>query len=231
MLENSESFWSETWSRHFQAYTRTIPRQAYYLSFLLSDAERVLLEIGAGSYRDTARLNRWGRDCTGVDFCPEACTKARAAYPEFAAKLLTMDAFALEFGDKSFDLSFHNGLLIVLDDAAISKLLREQVRVTRKRIVCTVHNALRRDLVQQFAELSARDKLYDIRFFMPDELRELVAAHCDSVEIRPFGHPAVDRWLRWMPWRPFLGWKYRRVCGGDLSSSERLMAVGRVSGR
>jgi len=71
--------------------------------------ERRLLEIGAGSFRDVAALNRWGVFGEGVDFSSESVERARKIQPAFSDKIKQMDAACLDYPDGAFDLTYHNG--------------------------------------------------------------------------------------------------------------------------
>ena len=104
------------------------------------------------------------------------------------------DAAALSFPDRSFDVVFHNGLWVVFPaDDQIRLLLNEQLRVTRRYGVAIVHNALNTRLVARFASLAKTDPLYSIRFFTPEQIRELVRpclGPADRLSIEKFGGPA-----------------------------------------
>jgi hypothetical protein len=227
MLTNTQHFWTNAWSRHYENYAGTVSRQAYYLDFILRPADRTLLEIGAGSFRDTVQLNEWGYTCTGTDFSTEAVQLAKEKYSAWADQIHAMDASALDFPDKSFDVSFHNGFFVLFaDNEVIDGFVREQVRVTKKRVICTVHNALNARLAQTFSHKSNSDSLYDIRFFRPDELHEILQPHCKKVEVLPFGQRTMDRCIRHLGWRGPLKHAYRATCRFGFRQAERLMAIG-----
>jgi hypothetical protein len=229
MLKNSEQFWARAWSRHFDSYTQHHGRQASYLRFILRPHERQLLEIGAGSFRDTVQLNEWGYDCIGSDFSSEAVEWARQRYPEHADKIEWMDATALPLPDGAVDVSFHNGFFVLFDDnETIETLIREQVRVTRSRIICTVHNALDSRQVERFRKLRETDDLYDIRFFNPDEIRGLLEPFCRDVVLMPFGNRLLDRLIQYSPSTRPLKPIYRGLCGKNVAQAQRIMAVGTV---
>jgi hypothetical protein len=230
MLSNTKSFWKEAWGRHFSGYSHTVARQAHYLSFSALDRSiRTILELGAGSFRDTIRLNRWGYNCTGTDFSGEAVQRAREQFPDLADRFHEMDASKLTFPDRSFDLSFHNGLLVVFqDDSLVRQVIQEQVRVTARRVVCTVHNATNKPLVDRFKQLAEQDSLYDIRFFQPDELRSFLEPHCKSVSLFPFGLKWVDRFIARLPWRTGLRALYSVCRRQGIENAERIMAVGEL---
>lgn len=178
--------WNEKWGEIFDNYQQDL-RHAYYIHAILKPDERKILEIGAGSFRDMAELRRRGINCEGMDFSEEAVQRAKQKFPEFSEVIHQMSAFDLPYQDKTFDMSYHNGFWVLFDDEQIKKLLKEQVRVTKKRIVATVHNAHNQQFFDYFNKLKIDDPLYDIRFFTIDEIVGLMNEVCSSVEIIPVG--------------------------------------------
>ncbi len=193
MLSNTQEFWTQNWDRHFDEYINYAPLQAFYLYFFLWKTDIKVLEIAAGSFHDTFCLNQWGISCTGIDLCFKAVQMARRSNPQFRHKTFVMNAKNIGFEDKSFDVSFHNGFFVNFDnDQEIHQLLKEQTRVTREMIVCSVHNGLNANLVKKFEFLSQYDDLYNIRFYTPQKLKELLMTHCRKVIIFPFNIPELD---------------------------------------
>jgi ubiquinone/menaquinone biosynthesis C-methylase UbiE len=227
---NTQEFWQETWHKHYKSYARTIGLQAYHLSFILQPQDHYLLEIGAGSFRDTALLNQWGYNCLGCDFSHEAVRLAQDNFPQFAEKLLVQDAAHLQFADKSFDVSFHSGFFGYFDDKALlNQLVPEQVRVTRNRIVCTVHNKLNTALHTDFTDKAREDRLFDIRFFEPQEVVDLLQPYCTRVEVFPYGNGHFNRLIKLLHNRVLLKELYKRSCRfWALHRCERLMVVGHL---
>lgn len=191
-LTQTIDFWTSSWKKHFEEYAHHAPLQAFYLSFILQLKELKLLEIAAGSFHDTACLNSWGGECLGIDSCPTVLAMARQQYPHLAGKISRMNAERLGFRDKAFDLSYHNGFFVYFEDRQIRRLLEEQTRVTRRILVCSVHNQLNTFAVRKFDRLSRRDALYRLRFFHPDEMRRLLKPYCREVMIFPFNIPEFD---------------------------------------
>jgi hypothetical protein len=193
MLKDTQEFWTEIWKRHFNGYVNAAPWQAFYLYFILDRTDIEILEIAAGSFHDTFCLNEWGIPCTGIDLCPTAVDLARKKTPSLSHKTLVMDAQHLGFENKSFDISFHNGFFANIQDANILRaIIQEQVRVTRKKIICTVHNRLNKSLINKFKMLSKKDELYNVRFFYPDEITSLMVSFCQKVAIFPIQIPEFD---------------------------------------
>lgn len=233
MLKNSTEFWGSTWSKHFNTYKGAIPRQAYYLSFFLKFSDRKLLEIAGGSFRDTAQLNDWGYQCYGVDFSLDAVKMAQEAYPSISSQLIQMDAESLKFKDNEFDVSYHNGFYVCFDDdQIIETMIKEQVRVTKRAVIITVHNNLNKKLIQKFSEKSKEDQLYDIRFFHQDEILKFLKPYCNKIEILPFGNVYMDILIKYMKQKTILKYIYKTLkCLGllNMSKSERIMAIGYLS--
>lgn len=228
MLQNTEAFWKENWERHYQEYISRLPFQAYYLYCFLRKTDREVLEIAAGSSNDTVCLNEWGISCTGIDFCQHVIQLAKEKDPKLRHKFLVMDAKRMTFPDKSFDVSFHNGFLVNFQsDAEIHRLLAEQARVTKRLIVCSVHNQFNLDLIHKFKALSQVDDLYNIRFYKPDHLKNLLKPFCRKVKIFPFQCPGFDRLIALTRSKDFVKENYIQYHHTmDINQCKRLMAVG-----
>lgn len=227
MLENTEAFWRAAWSRHFDSYQRVRSTHADYVSFHLRSTRCRVLELGAGSFRDTVQLCDAGIDAVGTDFVEDAVQFARQAFPEHREKMQQMDASKLSFQDKYFDVSFHNGLFTCFkDDEMIDAILREQVRVTRDFIVCTVHNADHYAQRLTFQRKALDDDLYDIRFFDVDEISSLLRPHCKSVRVFACEQRIIDAMLRRSYLRPFARSAFSCLATVLQNSGKRLMAIG-----
>jgi len=101
---------------------------------------RVVLEVGAGSGRDTLELVRAGAIGIVLDYSPASLelVKRQAATLGLPVHLVRADALAMPFRDGSVDVVHHQGLLEHFRDPL--PLLRENVRVTRSggRVVVDV---------------------------------------------------------------------------------------------
>ena len=87
-----------------------------------------ILEVGAGSGRDSLHLAGLGARVTILDYSESALAATRRACGEAeGVELLRGDALALPFPDKSFDVVFHQGLLEHFRDPM--PLLLENARV------------------------------------------------------------------------------------------------------
>jgi SAM-dependent methyltransferase len=226
------SAWDVLWGKLFDKYQADI-RHAYYIAALRRRNERRLLEIAAGSFRDAAALNRWGLSCDGVDFSPESVEKARSAFAIFSNRIRQMDATRLDYADKVFDLSYHNGFWGYFDDADIYRLGTEQARVTKRRMIATVHNAHHEMFRRNFAERGKADSLYRIRFFHAEEIATLMRRFCRRVTVLPVGGGRVDRLIRRGYSAGIVRWPFLlRVFGlkqfSRFDIGERLMCIGEV---
>ncbi len=183
---SSSDGWDHKWADIFDHYQNDL-RHAYYIHAMLEADERHVLEIGAGSFRDMAELRRRGIWCEGMDFSAEAVARARQHFPDFSAAIHHASAFALPFADNAFDASYHNGFWVLFSDTQIKELASEQARVSRIRMIATVHNAHNKQFVDYFERKKSSDPLYDIRFFEMDQMVELMRDACSDIEIIPVG--------------------------------------------
>jgi ubiquinone/menaquinone biosynthesis C-methylase UbiE len=182
----SQQEWDEKWLDIFDHYQQDL-RHAYYINAILNPNEKKLLEIAAGSFRDTGALNKWGLECYGADFSIKSVEMAKKQFPDLAEKMSQQDAFEFSFKDKEFDLSFSNGFFGYFNDNEILKLAKEQARITKYRIAATVHNAHNKQFVEYFDKLKQNDPLYKVRFFEMDEIAQLMKSVAKNVEIIPVG--------------------------------------------
>lgn len=230
MLKTSNE-WDQKWENIFFNYQKD-KRNAYYINAIRLRSERKILEIAAGSFRDVAALNEWGVDCYGMDYSEVSVVKAKSYFPLIEHKLTKMDAFSLQYPDKHFDLSYHNGFWVLFDDNQIDLLMEEQVRVTKNRIVVTVHNAHNQQFVDYFRNKLQKDSLFDIRFFSLDEIKSLVEKKCKNVQVIPVGKAYKkheDLLIRFGWGFSFFLRAYFSVSGHSLlQSSERLMCIGEI---
>ena len=178
--------WDNQWENIFQHYQQDT-RHAYYIRAILNANEHKLLEIGAGSFRDMAKLNSWNINCDGIDYSKKAVELAKNQFPQFASKIKQMDAFNIDVQDKLYDFTFHNGLWVYFSDKDIIRLVNEQARITKRRMVVTVHNAHNQEFIEYFEKLSENDALYKIRFFKKDEIMSLMEQTCSRVTVIPVG--------------------------------------------
>lgn len=178
--------WDEKWNTIFDHY-QLDTRHAEYINALIEENENHILEIGAGSFRDMARLNKLDVDCHGVDFSIDSVNLAKKLFPKIEDKIHCMDAFNLQFKEEEFDLTYHNGFWVLFSDEQILKLANEQAKITKRRLIATVHNAHNINFFNYFEKMKAIDPLYNIRFFMVDEIVELMKKISNKIKVIPVG--------------------------------------------
>ena len=228
----SSNSWDDIWVSVFDRYQQDL-RNAYYLRAFLKHDESQVLELGAGSFRDMIELNRKGVNCSGVDFSDESIERAKSLFNEYSNLIHKMDIFNLNFDEKAFDVTFHNGLIGLFEYEKMEQLLKEQARVTKKRMIVTVHNAHNENFKAYFEEKKKTDPLYDIRFFYKDEMEKLMKKHCVDVTIIPVGKAKKsyeDFLIKIGLGHPMLLRFLFKISGHRLiHKSERLMCIGTLA--
>jgi len=225
--------WDNKWNDIFDQYQQDL-RHSYYINALLNEKDKKVLEIGAGSFRDMANLNNLGVNCWGTDFSDTAVNLAKRKFPSLESKIFCSDAFNMNMiTDKEFDVTFHNGLWVLFEnDTDIYELIKEQVRITKRAIIATVHNAHNVDFVSYFEHLSKKDDLYKIRFFTIDEMNSLFNGICHTVEIIPVGKGKKyyeDKMINEGNFsRKVLKSFFDEVKLNHLNNSERLLCIGHL---
>jgi len=233
MLRNSEDFWRETWGEHMPLYRSRPPRQGMYLELLFPEKSWTFLELAAGSMRDANYLAERGYQVTGSDYVPEVVSSAREAYRDSRLETRVIDAFDTKVADDTFDVSYHNGLLICFSsDSDIEALVREQARITRKYMVATVPCAYHEEQRRQFAELAPQNPIYDIRWLTLDDISRFLAPY-GCTKVYPFGGRLDSRLLpgRSFGWLPLCvrRWVYRSLCPHQrLRRWKKIIAVTQV---
>jgi len=223
--------WDNKWPDIFNHYQND-PRHAHYINAIRHKDERRILEIAAGSFRDIALLNKGGIEGYGIDFSAEAVTRARDFYPQHAERFSVQDAANLSFADNFFDLTYHNGFWVLFNDDAIRKMAIEQARVSRKRMVITVHNAHNKGFVDYFKSKQETDSLFNIRFFTIDEMQAHLSHVCKKITIIPVGKgkKTHEDWLirKGLHQPTLINTMFRYSGMKYLERSERLMCIGEL---
>lgn len=172
---NNKKFWQNIWKKHLNNYLSTASRTGILIKHKFGNKIKSTLEIACGSSRDSIYLAQNGYFATASDYNDDMIEYLKNRFKIDNLKYITDDAFGLSFEENCFDLIFHNGFLIYFfEDEKIFQILKEQERVSRKYILIIVHNKLNENLNTLFKKLSINDKLYDIRFFRPDEIQRIV---------------------------------------------------------
>lgn len=221
--------WDRKWAAIFAHYQNDI-RHAHYIRALLRHGENHVLEMAAGSFRDVAALNRWGKRGEGMDFSGETVQLAKNHFPQYASHFHQMSAFDMPLPDRAVDVSYHNGFWVLFSDEDIHKLAQEQARITKNRMIATVHNSHNRQFADYFGRMKQTDPLYDIRFFSVDEITQLMRTVCDDVVVIPVGKQK-KRWEDWLIARGLTHPALLRECltlqgHAFLDNSERLLCIG-----
>ena len=180
------SDWDNEWRISFDHYQKDI-RHAYYINAVINNEYEKILEIAAGSFRDMNRLNELGKNCYGIDFSDYAVEKAKKLFPNFEHKIICGNAFELPFGKNEFEVSYHNGFWGYFSDEDIELLIKEQVRVTEKVLISTVHNKHCQQFFDYFERKKVDDPLFNIRFFTKDEMVGFLSKYCKNIKIIPVG--------------------------------------------
>jgi hypothetical protein len=119
------------------------------------------------------------------------------------------------------------------DDQQLLELVKEQARITKNKIIVTVHNKHNIDFVNYFHSLSRTDPLYKVRFFSTDEVSSLMLSVCQSVEIIPVGKGKKFHEDEMINSGKFSRAELREFFESTglqlLNTSERLLCIGKLS--
>jgi hypothetical protein len=194
MLDNSKRFWEKSWTKHIESYLDRTPRAGIFIKNYFKNLKNVL-EIAGGSCRDSRYLANSGYNAVCSDFDEKTLRYLQEVrFPNDRLKYSKEDAFNLTFQDNSFDLVFHNGFFVLFkDNKNLYDMLKEQERVSRRYIVFFVHNEKNKKQINLFNEKAKNDKLYDVRFFDPDEVVDIVKSsgiEAKRIKILKFGGPS-----------------------------------------
>ena len=126
--------WESYWKGH-QDLDRTYSTGGRLAREILADgpvAGKSVLEVGAGSGRDSIALARDGAIALVLDYSPASLrlVQQQARAQGLPVPLVHADALAMPFRDGSIDIVFHQGLLEHFRDPM--PLLVENARITRK---------------------------------------------------------------------------------------------------
>ena len=189
-IERREN-WDMIWSQHLDRYVYSEPKRAKMIQKTMEklavDA-KTFLELGCGSLRDGGFLSR-NFEVIGSDFNKKVLVQTKNVYPK--CRRVVASAFSLPFADKSVDVSFSSGLLILFNNRDALRIIKEQVRITRKLAVIFVHNKTNLWEIPIVKIRSVRDKLFRFRRYSRKELHKLLKEYGKAVKIISFGttHP------------------------------------------
>lgn len=167
--------WGAVWQEKIEHYLNAVPRTGVFIDRYFRGKVHTILEVAAGSSRDSIYLAKQGFHVTASDYERNIIQCMEERTHESRIRFVHADAFHMGMENDAFDLVFHNGFFVLFDEnEAIVDLLREQARIARHYIVIFVHNALNHAHVSHFEKLAQSDPLYKIRFFEPDEVAAVV---------------------------------------------------------
>jgi len=182
--------WWKIWQSHLRDYLESLPRAGFFIYEYLRSI-RNSLEIACGSSKDSIYLSKRGIFVVATDYEVRLINHLKNRFSHSNLFYQVADAFKLPFKENAFDLVFHNGFFILFNNNNdIYVLLKEQERVSRKYILFFVHNKLNLKLVNNFSKRASNDPLYNIRFFKPEEVLDIVknsGIRMRSVKILKFG--------------------------------------------
>lgn len=133
MRESTEAHWTRFW-RERADIDAVYDTEGRVVDQILAEGDvrgRSVLEVGAGSGRDSVTLAERGARAVVLDYAQASLEVARAvaARSGVPLALVRADALRLPFRDGTFDVAFHQGLLEHFRDPM--PLLRENARILR----------------------------------------------------------------------------------------------------
>ena len=135
MKESTKNNWDEFWeekSNLGEVYPNT-DRIRRHLGKLIDLRGKRILEVGAGTGRDSFYMSKDGAELHLLDYSMNSLKLIKKAAPiDFPLNAIGGDAFALPFKDGTFDVVFHQGLLEHFRKVKADALLSENIRVLKK---------------------------------------------------------------------------------------------------
>ena len=140
MRTSTEAHWSRFWCERSEIED-VYPTDGRVVEQILAEGPvsgRLVLEVGAGSGRDSISLAEAGATAVLLDYSAPSLEVARGVATRAGRRvhLVRADALAMPFRDGSFHVVFHQGLLEHFRDPR--PLLRENVRVLGERGILLV---------------------------------------------------------------------------------------------
>ncbi len=129
--EHWETFWEDK-QEVGEVYSNA-GRVREHLGRVLDLRGKKVLEIGAGTGRDSFPLVEAGAEVTQLDYAENSLRllKRIAEQGKVPVHIVGGDTFALPFRDGTFDVVFHQGLLEHFRKPDADRLIRENVRVLK----------------------------------------------------------------------------------------------------
>jgi SAM-dependent methyltransferase len=201
MLQSPED-WSFQWDKWFHCYSQGNPRLGKWLASKYAVTNATILEIGAGSGRESRYLSHSAKSVTCADFAPSAVRLLANSNLPSNMNVVEADAGNLPFSNKSFELTFHKGFWILFDNnEKLEQLLLEQLRVTRNVTLAIVQNGLNLKQVREAKAMAQNDPLFHFRFFIPHKIKNLAFKVVSEyginakIQILKYGSPSLSRAL------------------------------------
>lgn len=134
MPVSEKSHWEKFWARE-RNIKEVYPHSRCLIDNLTNITDvtgKKVLEVGAGSGRDSIKISSMGGNGYVVDYASSSLQTIReiSANEKADLTLIKGDAFKLPFKDESFDVVFHQGLLEHFRNP--EDLLKENIRVMKK---------------------------------------------------------------------------------------------------
>ncbi len=131
-LEHWDSFWDE--KKEVKEIYSNSDRVVRNLVKVTDVKGKKILEIGAGTGRDSFPLVERGADVYQLDYSMNSLKimKRIAEEEKMDVTIIGGDTFALPFKDGTFDIIFHQGLLEHFRHEKATALLKENIRVLKK---------------------------------------------------------------------------------------------------
>lgn len=131
-LEHWDSFWDE--KKEVKEIYSNSDRVVRNLVKVADVKGKKILEIGAGTGRDSFPLVERGADVYQLDYSMNSLKimKRIAEEEKMDVTIIGGDTFALPFKDGTFDIIFHQGLLEHFRHEKATALLKENIRVLKK---------------------------------------------------------------------------------------------------
>ncbi|MGA9365559.1 MAG: class I SAM-dependent methyltransferase [Bacteroidota bacterium] len=129
---NWENFWKSRTDVH-EVYSNA-DRILRNLNAVTDPKGKIVLEVGAGTGRDSFGLVKLGAEVVQLDYVESSLAIIRSLSKKEGIRvhIVQGDAFSLPFPDFTFDVVFHQGLLEHFREDEAQKLLSENVRVLKR---------------------------------------------------------------------------------------------------
>ena len=181
--------WSNLYSENRETYARARPKRGQLIAEFLQqqnldvDGEHCFLEEGAFSAKDSLFLATLYRNSSFnvMDF-NEDVLKDKAGDK---LSCVCADAFNLPFKPRSFDVSFHSGLIILFNNLQVEKIVTEQLVVTRQYAFIFGHNVwnLVDIITSYFKRVVLGRKIFRFRRFSSAELKRLCSGKGEILQV------------------------------------------------